>query len=58
MQRLSIITRRQHNVAQSLLGGDKGMAIRADDTSMLESGAVEVDVEAPLSGVWDIVKDY
>jgi len=28
------------------------------DTRYLESGAVEVDVEAPLSGVWDIVKDY
>ncbi len=28
------------------------------DTRYLDDGVVEVDVEAPLSGVWDIVKDY
>ena len=28
------------------------------DTRYLDGGAVEVDVEAPLSGVWDIVKNY
>ena len=28
------------------------------DTRYLDDGVVEVDVEAPLSGVWDIVKTY
>jgi len=28
------------------------------DTRYLEGGLVEVDVEAPLGGVWDIVKNY
>ena len=28
------------------------------DTRYLDNGVVEVDVEAPLSGVWDIVKTY
>ena len=28
------------------------------DTRYLEGGLIEVDVEAPLDGVWDIVKNY
>ena len=28
------------------------------DTRYLDDGVVEVDVEAPLSGVWDLVKNY
>lgn len=28
------------------------------DTRYLDDGVVEVDVEAPLDGVWEIVKDH
>ena len=47
----------QHDEVSTRLNAFLQGASRVD-TRYLEGGLVEVDVEAPLGGVWDIVKNY